>query len=86
MGGVTMVSVPTDELQKVVETVAGWPAHDRITLARKILQTVEETSTPVTRGMRAEEVIELLKMPQPAPDDAACDQIVEEERLRKYGK
>jgi len=36
--------------------------------------------------MRAEEVIELLKMPQPAPDDAACDQIVEEERLRKYGK
>ena len=37
MGVVTMVSVHTDELQKVVETVAGWPAHDRITLVRKIL-------------------------------------------------
>ena len=41
-----MISVRTDELQKVFETVARWPS----------------------------------------PDDAACDQIVEEERLRKYGE
>ncbi len=65
-----MVSLNPDELQDVVASVAGWPAQDRITLARKILETVEETSLPVARGMRAEEVIELLKMPQPAADDA----------------
>lgn len=38
------------------------------------------------RGFSADEVIALLHMPQPAPDDAQCQQIVEEELLRKYGR
>ena len=37
------------------------------------------------RGFSADEVIALLKMPQLAPDDAQCRQILEEELLRKYG-
>ena len=81
-----MVSISTDELQKVVTSVASWPAHARITLARKILETVEHPLPPDSRGLRAEEVIELLKMPQPAPSDAECDRIIEEGRLGKYAR
>jgi hypothetical protein len=81
-----MISTHHDELQKVMASIADWPAIDRITLARKILETVEETTTPATRGLRGEEVIQLLQIPQPAPDDDECDRIVAEERLRKYGR
>ncbi|HQX52022.1 MAG TPA: hypothetical protein PLR25_19040 [Planctomycetaceae bacterium] len=81
-----MISINRDELQKVIASVAEWPAHDRITLARKILETVEDTATPATRGLRGEAVIKLLQIPQPAPDDDECDRMVAEERLRKYGR
>lgn len=80
-----MVSINTDQLQKVVASVADWPAHDRIVLAHKILETVEQPRPTISRGLRAEEVIDLLKMPQPAPSDDECDRIVEQARLGKYG-
>lgn len=41
-----MVSISTEQLQQVVASVANWPAHDRILLARKILETVEPVSLP----------------------------------------
>ena len=81
-----MISTHHDELQKVIARIADWPAHDRITLARKILETVEETTTPATAGLRGEEVIKLLQIPSAAPDDDECDRIVQDERLRKYGR
>jgi len=81
-----MISINRDELQKVIARVAEWPAHDRITLARKILETVEDIATPAQKGLRGEEVIKLLQIPQPAPDDDECVQIIEEQRLRKYGR
>lgn len=52
-----MISIKHDELQKVIASVADWPAHDRITLARKIPETVEETTMPAARVLRGEEVI-----------------------------
>ncbi len=71
-----------DELQKVIASVADWPAIDRITLARKILETVEESTMPAAGGLRGEEVIKLLQIPQPAPDDDECDRIVAEDRMK----
>lgn len=81
-----MVSIRSDQLQQVVASVADWPAHDRILLARKILETVEQPRPPQTHGLRAEEVLALLKTPQPAPSDEECDQIVEQARLARYGR
>ncbi len=50
----------------------------------------EEAASAATEHARrrfsADEVIALLKMPQPAPDDAQCRQILEEELTRKYGQ
>ena len=82
------MSTHDDALQKVIASVADWPAFDRITLARKILETVEETTTTTTAtgGLQGEEAIKLLQIPQPAPDDDECNRIALEERLRKYGR
>ena len=48
----------------------------------------EEAASAATeharRGFSADEVIALLKIPQPVPDDAQCQQILEEELLRKH--
>ncbi len=46
------------------------------------------TSVPTQgkRGYTADEVIAMLKMPQPAADDVECQQILEEELLRKHGQ
>jgi len=79
-----MISINHDDLQKVIASVADWPVHDRIKLARKILETVEEPTMPAARGLKGEEVIDLLQIPQPAPDDNECERIVQEERLLKY--
>ena len=38
-----------------------------------------------SRRMSPGQVIGLLKTEAPAPTDAECERIVEEERLRKYG-
>jgi hypothetical protein len=80
-----VVSANREELERVVASVSAWPERDRITLARKILETVERQPVVKARGYTAQEVIDLLKMPGPAPDDAECRQIVEEELIRKYG-
>jgi hypothetical protein len=81
-----MTDVARQDIGELVARVATWPPAERIKLARKILETVETTTEKRTsRGYSADEVIALLKMPQPAPDDAACKRILEEELLKKYG-
>lgn len=80
-----MIVIAQKEMSSVLTQVANWPVQDRMVLARKILETVDSTTPRATRGYSAEEVITLLKMPQPAPSDAECRQILEEELLRKHG-
>ena len=73
------------EMSNVLRQVADWPEQDRVVLARTILATVRPSATRATRGYSAEEVIALLKMPQPASSDAECRRILEDELLRKHG-
>lgn len=80
-----MIVIATAEMTNVLMQVADWPEQDRIVLARTILATVEPASSPVMRGYSAEEVIALLKMPQPASNDAECRRILEDQLLRKHG-
>jgi hypothetical protein len=80
-----MIGSRSNEIHEVLSRVTSWPVSDRIVLARQILETVGAEPSTVKRGYSAEAVIALLQMPQPAPDDSACQQILEEERLRKYG-
>lgn len=71
------------EMAHVLSQVANWPLDDRVELARKILETVHPPSTRRSRGRSADEVIQLLKSPQPAPNDLECNQILEEELLKR---
>ncbi len=80
-----MVSANREEFERVITRVSAWPEHDRITLARKILETVEGRPDQERRGYTAQEVIDLLKIHGPAPDDPQCQQILEEELVRKHG-
>lgn len=74
-----------NELQRVIASVQDWPAEDRIVLARKILETIEDSSKEGNLRLRGEEVIRVLNMPQPAATDEQCSDIVAEQRMRKYG-
>ena len=81
----------TSEISAVVHRVQSWPTSLRITLARRILETLEETTTPKPlanrqRGYSAEEVRAMLRMDKPAPDDTTVKQWIEEHRMEKYGK
>jgi hypothetical protein len=81
-----MTHAEHQEINEVVARVAAWPPAERIKLARKILETVEPAGEKRSaRGFSAAEVIALLQMPLPAPDDGECKRIVEEELIRKYG-
>jgi hypothetical protein len=74
-------------LEEVVEQVKSWPAEDRITLARRVLETLEaepaKASTP--RGPALDQVLGLWQPTGPIPDDEECRQTVMDHRLQKYG-
>ena len=80
-----MITAAPSEFENVLEQVGQWPISDRIALARKILESAIPNTADASRAYSAEEVIALLKMPQPAPDDAECEHILEDELLRKHG-
>ena len=80
------VVIARTEFSDILSQVANWPAEDRVVLARKILETVGEIPRRRSSGRSAEEIIRLLNIPEPPPNDAECQQILEEELLRKYSK
>jgi hypothetical protein len=79
-----MITAKNEELRSILSQVEKWPVRDRIVLARLILESLE-TQPRATPGYTAEEVIAQLQMPQPAPSDAECRQILEDELVRKHG-
>jgi hypothetical protein len=82
-----MSAAEANELADVLERVKTWPAAQRITLARRILETVglSPSVEEPPRRVPLEQVFGLLKTDAPPPTDEDCARIVEEERLRKYG-
>ena len=83
--GVTVVIART-EFTEILSQVANWPVEDRVVLAQKILKTVGEAPQRRRRGRSADDVIRLLNIPKPTPNDDECQQILDEELFRKYGK
>jgi hypothetical protein len=78
----------TNELTEVLEKVRAWPLPMQISLARRILETVD-ASQPAAgepRGKSAAEVMATLKTDKPAPDDAAVQEWIDEHRTQKYGR
>lgn len=85
-----MTSAETSEIAVVVERILSWPVPMRIALARRILETVQDTAVTTSlpslpRGYSAAEVRALLKIDKPGPDDATVKRWIEEHRREKYG-
>ena len=73
-------------ISDVLESVRAWTPSMKIVLARKVLETLEsEEITVPPRMMRLDDVVGLLQTDESPPDDDECDQIIEQERTRKYG-
>jgi hypothetical protein len=86
----TMNTAESTEVIDVLERVRTWSPPQRITLARRILETLETPGSepPIeapTRGWPVERALGLLKSDRKPPDDEECRRIVEEERWQKYG-
>jgi hypothetical protein len=90
-----MSTADTNELADILSRIKTWSPPERITLARRILETLETpefrsagnrpTIGEPTRGWPLESVIGLLKTDREPPDDEECRRIVEEERWKKHG-
>lgn len=76
------------DLTSIWQQVSTWPTEDRRVLAARLLESVaaDEASSPgaVTRRTALQGLIGIWKTTEP-PNDEQVDQIIEDERLRKYG-
>jgi hypothetical protein len=78
------------KLTDVLDRVVSWPTTLRITLARKILESLDKAEAlpplpPKTRGLSAAELRGLLMTDRPPPDDETIEQWIDEHRMEKYG-
>ena len=84
------IAESTEKISAVVRQIQTWPISIRIALARRILESTESTVDPEAftgppHGYSANEVKALLKIDQPAADDATVEQWIDEHRMEKYG-
>jgi hypothetical protein len=86
MGWVTGVSSNDDhEISDILERVKAWTPAMRMELVRRILETLDPASVSVpAKRMTLDDVVGLIKTDSPAPDDDQCEEIIAEERLKKY--
>ncbi len=76
----------SEQIVEGFERVQKWDADVRIYLACQILETVVPPQIPRPRKtMTLEEIHAMLRTDTPPPTDEACNKIIEEERLKKYG-
>jgi hypothetical protein len=86
-----MSTAEASELTDVLDRVKTWPPTLRITLARKILESLDKAQAPQappppkTRGLSAAEIRRLLKTDRIPPDDETVERWIDEHRMEKYG-
>jgi hypothetical protein len=88
-----MSTAEATELTDVLNRVNTWPTTLRITLARRILESLDQAEPeapstpppPKTRGLSAAEVRGLIKTDKPPPDDETVKRWIHEHRMEKYG-
>jgi hypothetical protein len=82
-----MSTVESSELVDVLSRVKDWSPALRITLARRILESLERQPVVERPPMLIplDQVYGMLKTDAPPPTDEECDRIIEEERMRKCG-
>jgi hypothetical protein len=82
-----MSTVESSEIVDVLERVKTWSPPERITLARRILETLEPADTPAPprTGRSVQELIGMGAGDSPPPDDDTVRRWIDEQRVEKYG-
>jgi hypothetical protein len=84
-----MSTIEAAELTDVLNRVKTWPTTLRITLAHKILESLdkaEPSAVPANgRGLSAAEMHGLLRTDRPPPDDETVERWIDEHRMEKFG-
>jgi hypothetical protein len=82
-----MSTISTPDRDRILDEVRGWPAQDRLTLAREILQTLEGSFPgQPARRKSLRDLLGAVTLHRPAPSDEECEELLEAELLRKYGR
>jgi hypothetical protein len=75
-------------LTNVWREVSNWPPEQRLALATRLLQSLQEDEGPAAvseeRREALQQLIGIWKTEQP-PSDEQVERILEQERLKKYG-
>ena len=85
-----MSTAEATELKDVLNRVKTWPTTLQITLAHKILESLDNAEAPAAatpakvRGLTAAEIQGLLKTDRPPPDDGTVGRWIDEHRMEKY--
>lgn len=76
----------TKEMFEVLDRVKTWMPEMQLVLAQKILEMINSQNIlQPPRSMSADQVFGILETDKPAPTDEECKQIINEERMKKYG-
>jgi len=75
-------SARRDEMLDVWGRIQAWPEQLRLSLASRILQSLQTGRHPRRRTLA--DLVGLLATDQPPPTDESVERILEEHRTRKY--
>jgi hypothetical protein len=74
-----------EPIGEVWEQVKTWPPSRRLTLARRILESLELSETGASSPRKSlKGLLGLLKTDVPPPTDEECQRILEEELMKKH--
>ncbi len=76
-----MSVVQENDIQQVWDRIKAWPHPIRLSLASKILQSLEAEQTRPKKSLA--DLVGILETDQPPPTDGDVERILEEERIRK---
>jgi len=74
-------------LTNIWREISTWPPEQRLALAARLLQSLEQEKAVLVSKERQEALRELIgiwKIEQP-PNDEQVERILEQERMKKYG-
>jgi hypothetical protein len=70
------------EVESILHRVQTWPIPVQLSLATRILQSLEVSSARPSQSVK--KLLGLLTVNGAPPSDEECENIIAEERLRKY--
>ena len=78
-----MSVVQESDIQQVWDKVSSWPQPARLSLASRILQSLEAEQSRPRKSLA--DLVGILATDQPPPTDEDVERVLDEERMKKYG-